>query len=91
MAVSTLYGNLTPTELFISKTPEGKEMVHSARTKMIKDLYSQSPPEGMEELLGAKLVHLFSDIKIEENIAISVFVFDKNISDETTVKETHRD
>ncbi|AZB43125.1 DUF2294 domain-containing protein [Bacillus sp. FJAT-42376] len=79
MAVSTLYGNLTPTELFLSKSPEGKEMIHSARTKMIQDVYSVSPPEGMEELMGAKLVHLFSDIKVEENMAVSVFVFDKNI------------
>ncbi|WP_338776400.1 DUF2294 domain-containing protein [Metabacillus sp. FJAT-52054] len=79
MAVSTLYGNLTPTELFLSKTQEGKDMIHAARTKMIQDVYSASPPEGMEELMGAKLVHLFSDIKVEENMAVSVFVFDKNI------------
>ncbi|MBS2969185.1 DUF2294 domain-containing protein [Metabacillus sp. KIGAM252] len=79
MAVSTLYGNLTPTELFLSKSQEGKDMIHAARTKMIQDVYSVSPPEGMEELMGAKLVHLFSDIKVEENMAVSVFVFDKNI------------
>ena len=79
MAVSTLYGNLTPTEIFLCKTPEGREMIHSARTKMIQDLYAVSPPKGMEELVGAKLVHLFSDIKLEENIAVSVFVFDKHI------------
>lgn len=91
MAITTLYGNLTPTELFISKTPEGKEMVHAARTKMIKDLYSKQTPEGMEELVGAKLVHLFSDIKIEDNIAISVFVFDKDISEEGRKDEAHRD
>ena len=36
MAVSTLYGNLTPTERFISTTPEGAKMVHAARTSMIK-------------------------------------------------------
>ncbi|MDP4172085.1 MAG: Na-translocating system protein MpsC family protein, partial [Bacillota bacterium] len=35
---------------------------------------------GMEELVGAKLVHLFSDIKVEEDIAVSVFIFDKNIT-----------
>jgi uncharacterized protein YbcI len=79
MAVSTLYGNLTPTETFIAKTPEGREMVHLARTKMIQDVYAANPPAGLEELVGAKFVHLFSDIKIEENIAVSVFVFDKNI------------
>jgi uncharacterized protein YbcI len=81
MAVSTLYGNLTPTEMFISRSEEGRDMVHSARTKMVQDVYSESPPDGMEELVGAKLIHLFSDIKIKENIAISVFVFDKDIAD----------
>ncbi|MEH6948386.1 DUF2294 domain-containing protein [Bacillus sp. JJ634] len=80
MAISTLYGNLTPTETFIAKTSEGREMVHLARTKMIQDVYSEGPPEGLEELVGAKFIHLFSDIKIEENIAVSVFVFDKNIT-----------
>jgi uncharacterized protein YbcI len=80
MAVSTLYGNLTPTEKFIAKTPEGKEMVHMARTKMIQELYSVSPPEGMEEVIGAKLLYLFSDIKIEEDMAVSVFIFDKTIT-----------
>ncbi|MFK2825765.1 DUF2294 domain-containing protein [Bacillus sp. B190/17] len=79
MAISTLYGNLTPTEKFIAKTPEGKEMVHAARTKLIQDVYADHPPEGLEELIGAKLVHLFSDIKVEEDIAVSVFIFDKNI------------
>lgn len=80
MAVTTLNGNLTPTEKFIARTPEGKEMVHAARTKLIQDVYKEAPPEGLEELIGAKLVHLFSDIKIEEDIAISVFIFDRNIT-----------
>lgn len=79
MAISTMYGNLTPTERFIAKTKEGKDMVHAARTKLIQEIYSVSPPKGLEELVDAKLVHLFSDIKVEEDIAVSVFVFDKNI------------
>ncbi|WP_019244298.1 MULTISPECIES: DUF2294 domain-containing protein [Bacillus] len=79
MAVSTLYGNLTPTEIFICQTADGKEMIHAARTKMIQDLYAVSPPDGMEDLVGAKLLHLFSDIKVEENMAVSVFIFDKPI------------
>ncbi|WP_397538792.1 DUF2294 domain-containing protein [Rummeliibacillus pycnus] len=81
MAISTLYGNITPTEKFIASTPEGLKMVHAARTSMIQDLYPKSPPEGMEELMGTKLLHLFSDIKIEEDVAISVFVFEDNISE----------
>lgn len=79
MAVSTLYGNLTPTETFIAKTQEGRDIVHSARTKMIQDVYAKNPPVRLEELVGAKFVNLFSDIKFEEDIAISVFIFDKNI------------
>jgi uncharacterized protein YbcI len=80
MAVSTLYGNLTPTEKFIAGTPDGTDMVHVARTKMIQQVYSTSVPKGMEEIIGAKLVHLFTDMKVEEDIAVSVFVFDKNIA-----------
>ncbi|MEH7487960.1 Na-translocating system protein MpsC family protein, partial [Priestia megaterium] len=37
--ISTLYGNLTPTETFIASTSEGCDMVHLARTKMIQDVY----------------------------------------------------
>ena len=77
MIISTLYGNLTPTEIFIAGTPEGKEMVHAARTRMIQEVYQQAPPEGMEELVEAKFLHLFSDFKLEEDIAVSVFLFDR--------------
>ncbi|MFC5587674.1 DUF2294 domain-containing protein [Sporosarcina soli] len=81
MVISTLYGNLTPTEKFIAQTSEGKEMVHAARTRMIQDVYDKAPPAGMEELIGAKFVHLFSDIKLQDDIAISVFLFDRSIED----------
>ncbi|MFJ7932861.1 DUF2294 domain-containing protein [Sporosarcina sp. NPDC096371] len=79
MVISTLYGNLTPTEQFIAGTPEGREMVHTARTRMIQQVYDKEPPEGMEELIGAKFVHLFSDFKLEDDIAVSVFLFDQPI------------
>ncbi|TWT07860.1 DUF2294 domain-containing protein [Planococcus sp. CPCC 101016] len=79
MAISTLYGNLSPSEQFIARTPEGREMVHAARTRMIQSVYATAAPAGMEELLGAKFVHLFSDIKVEDDIAVSVFLFDRPI------------
>lgn len=79
MAISTLYGNLTPTEKFIAGTKDGAEMIHLARTKMIQELYGKHLPEGLEELVGAKLIHLFSDMKVDEDIAVSVFVFDQPI------------
>ncbi|PIC68679.1 hypothetical protein CSV71_00555 [Sporosarcina sp. P21c] len=79
MVVSTLYGNLTPTEKFIAGTPEGKEMVHRARTSMIQAVYAKEPPVGLEELVEAKFLHLFSDFKIDDDIAVSVFLFDRSI------------
>ena len=63
MAVSTLYGNLTASEQFIASTPEGREMVHAARTTLIQKHYSNHVPEGMEELIGAKLEHLLRTSK----------------------------
>ena len=81
MVISTLRGNLTPTERFIASTPEGLKMVHAARTSMIQDYYHKSIPEGMEELMGMKLLHLFTDIKIEEDLAISVFIFEDEINE----------
>jgi uncharacterized protein YbcI len=82
MAISTLYGNLTPTEKFISGTSEGTNMVHLARTRMIQEIYSTSPPEGLNELVGAELIHLFTDMNVEADIAVSVFVFDRDIPSE---------
>lgn len=79
MAVTTMYGILTPTEKFIAQSQEGKRVIHRARTEMIRDVYKQKVPEGMEELVGAKLLHLFSDAKIEEDMAVSVFIFEKPI------------
>ncbi len=85
MAISTLYGNLSPSELFIARTPEGREMVHAARTRMIQSVYAESAPDGMEELVGAKFIHLFADIKVEDDIAVSVFLFDRPIDQEPDV------
>jgi uncharacterized protein YbcI len=59
-----------------------KMVVHVARTRMIQEIYSTKTPEGLDELIGAKLIHLFTDIKVEEDIAVSVFVFDKNLISE---------
>lgn len=73
--------NLTPTERFIAQTPEGEEMVHRARTKMIQQVYAQKVPEGMEETVGAKFLYLFSDFKAREDMAVSVFIFDRKIDE----------
>jgi uncharacterized protein YbcI len=79
MAVTVMYGILSPSEKFITKSEEGKKVIHRARTQMIQDIYNQQVPEGMEELTGSKLLHLFSDAKTEEDMAVSVFIFEKPI------------
>ncbi|HLQ73392.1 MAG TPA: DUF2294 domain-containing protein [Bacillota bacterium] len=82
MAVSKLYGNLTPTEQFIASSEQGHDMIHIARTQMVQKIYKEATPTGLEEIVDAKLLHLFTDIKIEEDMAISVFQFDRNIEEE---------
>lgn len=79
MAVTTMYGILTSTEKFMMQSDDGKKMIHNARTQMIQDLYKNAVPEGMEQLVGSKMQHLFTDAKVEEDMAVSVFIFEKNI------------
>lgn len=80
MAITTMNGNLTATEKFISQTEEGRNMVHNARTRMIQEMYKDQVPDGLESLVGANLVHLFSDFKVDEDMAVSVFLFDTSIA-----------
>ncbi|MET3194649.1 uncharacterized protein YbcI [Bacillus sp. OAE603] len=49
------------------------------KSEMIRDVYKQDVPKGMEELVGSKLLHLFSDAKIEEDMAVTVLIFEKPI------------
>lgn len=79
MAITIMHGNFTPTEKFIASGKDGKQIIHSARTQMIQDVYKDKAPDGLEDLAGSNLVHLFSDIKVEEDIAVSVFIFEKPI------------
>lgn len=53
-------------------------MAHDALTKLVKKIYTN--PEvatKLEDLMKAKIVCIFSDINIEEDIAMTVFVFDR--------------
>ncbi|MCM3570340.1 DUF2294 domain-containing protein [Neobacillus mesonae] len=77
-AISEMIGNLTNVEKFMITSDQGKQMVHEARTKMVKEIYKRlDVVDKFEALMGAKVVRLFSDINIEEDIAMTVFVFDK--------------
>ncbi|PLS07071.1 DUF2294 domain-containing protein [Neobacillus cucumis] len=79
-AISEMRGNLTNVEKFMIHSEQGKQMVHETRTRFVKEIYKK--PEVLlkfENLMGAKVLRLFSDINIEEDIAMTVFVFDQPI------------
>ncbi|MFC3342977.1 DUF2294 domain-containing protein [Paenibacillus abyssi] len=78
-AICEMQGNLSPVEKFIAGSGEGKQMVQEARTKMVKDMYREHHPVEMEEMLGAKFVSLFVDIDIDQDIGMSIFVFDQDL------------
>jgi len=54
-------------------------MLKYGRTEEIKELYKQKPPVEMEELVGANFVKLFTDVNLEDDEVVSIFVFDKSI------------
>ncbi len=79
-AISEMKGNLTNVEKFMIKSEQGKQMIHEARTKMVKEIYKKPEVlEKFESLFGARVLQLFSDINIDEDIAMTVFVFDHPI------------
>ncbi|MNG40749.1 hypothetical protein D3C84_1294980 [compost metagenome] len=63
----------------MAKTGDGRQMLRTARTEMVKEIYKDHPPVEMEALLGAKFIQLFVDIDIAQDIGMSVFVFDEDL------------
>lgn len=79
-AISEMKGNLTNVEKFMISSEQGKQMVHEARTKMVKQIYEKAEVVNkFETLMGAKVLRMFSDINIDEDIAMTVFVFEQSI------------
>ncbi|PNZ44770.1 DUF2294 domain-containing protein [Staphylococcus simulans] len=81
-AVAHMIGSLSKVENFYLRNTQSKEferMLKFGRTEEIKQLYNQHPPTEMEELVGAKFVKLFTDVNLEDDEVISIFVFDRNI------------
>ncbi|ULT59363.1 DUF2294 domain-containing protein [Neobacillus drentensis] len=79
-AISEMKGNLTNIEKFMLHSENGEKMVHQTRTTFVKNIYKK--PEVLlrfENLMGAKVIRLFSDINVDEDIAMTVFVFDQTI------------
>ncbi|MCU6794639.1 MULTISPECIES: DUF2294 domain-containing protein [Paenibacillus] len=85
-AICEMEGNLSPVEKFIATGTDGKQVLRTARTEMVKDIYRNHPPIEMEQLLGAKFVELFVDIDLEKDFGMSIFVFDQDIESKFSLK-----
>ncbi|MFH5184673.1 DUF2294 domain-containing protein [Paenibacillus sp. TAB 01] len=85
-AICEMEGNLSPVEKFIASGSEGRHVLRTARTEMVKEMYRNHPPVEMEELLGAKFLELYLDIDLEKDFGMSIFVFDQNIQNKFASK-----
>ncbi|WP_141994756.1 DUF2294 domain-containing protein [Bacillus sp. B4EP4a] len=78
--ISEMKGNLTNVEKFMMGSTEGQRMVHEARTKLVKQIYKD--PEVLrkiEVMMDAKILSIFTDINIDIDTAMTIYVFDKLI------------
>ncbi|WP_106766438.1 DUF2294 domain-containing protein [Paenibacillus faecalis] len=78
-AIAYMSGCLSPVERFITRSKEGQDMIWHARTRMVKELYNEFAPTEMEQLVGVKFVKLFTDVDLEKDEVVSIFVFEKPI------------
>ena len=78
-AVCHMSGSLSKVENFYLRNKDFESMLKYGRTEEIKELYKQKPPVEMEELVGANFVKLFTDVNLEDDEVVSIFVFDKSI------------
>ena len=85
--ICEMKGNLTNVEKFMIKSKEGQLMVHEARTELVKNIYKDPTlVNKLEEMMNAKIVSIFTDINIDIDTAMTVFVFDKPIMDNSDIK-----
>ncbi|WP_410984022.1 DUF2294 domain-containing protein [Bacillus cereus] len=78
--ISEMKGNLTNVEHFMMGSIEGQRVVHEARTKLVKQIYKNPVVlKKIEEITEAKVVNIFTDIDIETDTAMTIYVFDKPI------------
>ncbi len=78
--ISEMKGNLTNVEKFMIGSTDGQRMVHEARTKLVKEIYHDpTVMKKLEGLMQAKILSIYTDINIEIDTAMTIFVFDKHI------------
>ncbi|MFJ8260956.1 DUF2294 domain-containing protein [Rummeliibacillus sp. NPDC094406] len=85
--ICEMKGNLTNVEKFMIESEEGQQMVHKARTTLVKEIYEDpAKVKKLEDIVQAKLVNVFTDIDIKTDIAMTIYVFDKPIMDNSNTK-----
>ena len=78
-AIAHMTGVLSKVESFYLNDKRNESMLHSTRTEKIKQMYKEIDVNEMESVVGAKFVKLFTDIDLNDDEVISIFVFDKSI------------
>ncbi|WP_413378526.1 DUF2294 domain-containing protein [Alkalihalobacillus sp. 1P02AB] len=78
-AITQMSGCLTSVELFIAQTDKGYDTIRKARTLMMTEQFNELPPNELEEVVGGKYVKIFTDIDIENDEVVSIFVFNQPI------------
>lgn len=78
-AIAHMTGVLSKVESFYLNDKRNESMRHYTRTEKIKQMYKEIDVNEMESLVGAKFVKLFTDIDLNDDEVISIFVFDKSI------------
>lgn len=78
-AIAHMTGVLSKVESFYLNDKRNESMLHYTRTEKIKQMYKEIDVNEMESLVGAKFVKLFTDIDLNDDEVISIFVFDKSI------------
>lgn len=78
-AIAHMTGVLSKVESFYLNDKRNESMLHYTRTEKIKQMYKEIDVNEMESLVGAKFVKLFTDIGLNDDEVISIFVFDKSI------------
>ena len=79
MMLVRLKGVLTPAEDKLIQNSEGRVLVKSARRQLF-DTSRTLLGKIVEDILGAKLIDLFSDISLESGERVIIFILDRKIN-----------
>jgi uncharacterized protein YbcI len=80
MAVSLIYGSLTAPEKLMALEAHGRQFIEEARTKGISRAYHDQYRHGIEIYTDNKLLDAFLDFNVEEDVSMSVLVFENKLT-----------